>query len=234
MSSHYIGNELELFQKAHNWKNYYGRRIQPFLKGEVLEVGAGIGATTKALCDGSQKKWVCLEPDGRLSQKIEEELAAGTLPSCVSVRTGLLSDQPNEERYDAIIYIDVIEHIENDRGELSEASQRLRAGGHLIILVPAFNFLYSPFDKAIGHYRRYNKKMLLSVIPADLKQIRLEYLDVTGFFASVVNKLFLRQSYPTAKQISMWDSLMIPVSKLADPVLFHAAGKSLLGIWQKN
>ena len=59
-TEHYIGNELELFDKAKNWKRYYGTLIQPFLTGDVMEVGAGIGATTRSLCNGSQKKWVCL------------------------------------------------------------------------------------------------------------------------------------------------------------------------------
>ena len=58
----YIGNEHELFDKAINWKGYYGNKIKPYLLGNVMEVGAGIGATTKSLCNGNHKKWVCLEP----------------------------------------------------------------------------------------------------------------------------------------------------------------------------
>ena len=46
----YIGSELELFSEASNWKAYYARLIRPYLGEEVLEVGAGIGATTASLC----------------------------------------------------------------------------------------------------------------------------------------------------------------------------------------
>ena len=64
----YIGSELELFSHASNWKAYHARLIRPYLGDEVLEVGAGIGATTASLYSGNQKRWVCLEPDLALAR----------------------------------------------------------------------------------------------------------------------------------------------------------------------
>lgn len=54
----------------------------------------------------------------------------------------------------------MLEHIEADAAEMNKAAALLNPGGHIIVLSPAFQFLYNPFDKAIGHYRRYNKRML--------------------------------------------------------------------------
>lgn len=230
----YIGNELELFDKAKSWKAYYGNIIKPFLKGDVLEVGAGIGATTRTLCDGSQNKWVCLEPDKSLAGEIALKLQKNELPKCCELRTGTMADQSPDELFDAIIYIDVIEHIENDGAELQCANNHLKKDGHLIILVPAHQWLYSPFDEAIGHFRRYNKKMLTHAIPPGLFQHKLVYLDSAGLMASVANKLFLKQSYPTQKQVLFWDSALVPLSKLMDVIIFNSIGKSLLGIWKKN
>ena len=105
---------------------------------------------------------------------------------------------------------------------------------HLVILSPAYNFLFSPFDQAIGHYRRYTTGMLRGIMPKDLKECRLQYLDTLGFFASLANKLLLRQHYPTQKQIAVWDRWMIPVSKWSDKIFFHSFGKSILGIWRKD
>ena len=51
--------------------------------------------------------------------------------------------------------MNVLEHIEDDKEELNIAVSKLNQGGHLIILVPAHNELYSKFDKEIGHFRRY-------------------------------------------------------------------------------
>lgn len=230
----YIGNELELFKHANNWKNYYGSIIKPFLKGDVLEVGAGIGETTHSLCDGTQKSWVCVEPDADLTAEITQKVQANYLPSIVEVKTGTLSDVGSNNRYDAIIYIDVIEHIENDLEELKRAATFLKPNGHLVILVPAHNYLYSKFDQAIGHFRRYNKKMLLNVVPKELQKVDLRYLDSVGLSASLANKWFLKQDYPELKQVKFWDDFMVPISKITDKISFHTIGKTVVGVWKKQ
>ena len=63
----------------------------------------------------------------------------------------------HKDKYDTIIYLDVLEHIEHDQKEFLNAFSNLNDGGHLIVSVPAYNFLYSKFDKDFGHYKRYNK-----------------------------------------------------------------------------
>ncbi|HEX7670077.1 MAG TPA: hypothetical protein VF395_10860, partial [Polyangiaceae bacterium] len=74
MSFAYVGTELDVFALAENWKRYYGSFLAPFLSGDVLEVGAGLGATTRALCDGSARRWTCLEPDPELARRIDAAL----------------------------------------------------------------------------------------------------------------------------------------------------------------
>ncbi|MBY0427096.1 MAG: class I SAM-dependent methyltransferase [Cytophagales bacterium] len=232
-TSDYIGNELELFQHAKNWKAYYGSFIKPWLKGRVLEVGAGIGGTALSLCDGTQERWLCLEPDSKLLAEIETKIASKILPACCEAKQGYLSELPKDTLYDAIIYIDVIEHIEDDNSELALAAQYLKPGGKLIVLVPAHQFLYSPFDKAIGHYRRYNKQRLVQISPNSLKTQRIFYLDSFGLLASTANKVLLKQSYPTLKQVKTWDNWLVPVSRVLDPLFGFALGKTVVGIWEK-
>lgn len=233
-SSKYIGDELALFENAHNWKKYYGNIIKPFLKGRVLEVGAGIGATTLHLCDGSQKEWVCLEPDPALGKRIPELINEKKLHPYCEYINGTLDIIPAERKFNAIIYIDVIEHIEDDVTELKNASLHLEKDGYLIILVPAHQFLFSPFDKAIGHHRRYSLDRLRFAVPKKLNIVKALYLDSIGLTASFANKLFLKQNYPTLKQILFWDRSMVKISRLIDPLLFHRMGKSCLLIAQKT
>jgi len=228
----YIGTELELFAHAKNWKSYFGGVLKPFFGRKVLEVGAGLGGTTAALCDGEQEKWVCLEPDPALFKQLATRIQTAQLPPCCEARNGITGDLATDEKYDTILYIDVIEHIEKDAPELAVAKKLLAKKGHLIVLVPANQFLFSPFDKAIGHYRRYNRKMLHQAAPDGLALKKMTYLDSAGFVASVVNKLFLRQSYPTLAQVRMWDDRLIPLSRVADVLIGHAIGKSLIAIWQ--
>ena len=230
----YIGSELEIFQHATNWKKYYGDLIRPYFGKEVLEVGAGIGATTQTLCDGNFERWVCLEPDGQMTAEIDAKIAKGELPKCCLTMTKTLAQMDLSEKFDSIIYIDVLEHIEHDAPEIESAAQHLKANGFLIVLSPAHQFLYTPFDKAIGHFRRYNKKTLTAVIPAELEKVKLIYLDSLGAFASLANKVALQQSMPTLKQILLWDKKIVPVSTFIDPLIGYLAGKTIVGIWRKK
>jgi len=229
----YPGQELKLFEKAINWKKYFSQLLQPCIHGTVLECGAGIGATTKMLNNGTYHEWILLEPDKEMANLLRNKISRNELPANCKVIEGTISSFENKSVFDTILYIDVLEHIENDNEEIERAAFCLNNGGHLIILSPAFPSLYSKFDNAIGHYRRYTKKKLRSLLPASLKQRSLRYLDSSGFFLSFTNRIFLKQKYPTEKQVHFWDKLLIPVSKISDKIFNYSFGRSILGIWQK-
>jgi ubiquinone/menaquinone biosynthesis C-methylase UbiE len=227
----YPGEELVLFQHATNWKKYFAKQVNPYIKGNVLEVGAGIGSTTLLLNDGSANQWLMLEPDEKMSGMLQQRIHAKEFPANCRLQTGTIGQLGST--FDTIIYIDVLEHIENDAEELKKAATLLSAGGHIVVLSPAFQFLYSPFDKAIGHCRRYNKKMIRNITLEGTQLISNRYYDTVGYFAALMNKLFLRQKYPTLKQVKFWDKWMVPLSKIKDNLLFHSFGKSIIAIWKK-
>jgi hypothetical protein len=231
----YIGTELELFSAARHWKAYFASQIQPFLGQDVLEVGAGIGGTTAELARDHVGRWTCLEPDPRLAGSLQAAVVAGSsLATSFETVVGTLSDVAPSRRFDSILYMDVLEHIEDDAEEAKRAAARLTPSGNLIVLAPAHQWLYNPFDKAIGHYRRYDKASLKAVIPHDLELVRLRYLDAVGVIASAGNRFFSKSSSPTAAQIHLWDSWMVPVSRALDPLLRYSLGKSVLGVWRRR
>jgi SAM-dependent methyltransferase len=229
----YVGSELELFAAVRKWKTYWSRQIRPFITGDVIEVGAGIGSNTPFLDPGGDHRWVCLEPDPLLLAQLTKTLKQTTDRQYETV-CGTLQTVDGDQRFDTIIYIDVLEHIANDREELNIAASRLRPGGRIIVLAPAHQWLFSPFDAAIGHFRRYNRPMLRSISPAGLMIEQLIYLDSAGLTASAANLLFFRQSTPTKAQLRFWDHWIVPVSQVADKLLLHSVGKSIVAIWRKN
>lgn len=226
----YIGSELELFSCAKNWKRYFASFLSKYIQGDVLEVGAGIGSNTELLFSPSVSSWSCLEPDPELLQNARNRNSANS--KCRFIQ-GTSNDLKNDQLFDVILYIDVLEHIERDKDEILRVQRFLKNGGHIIILSPAHNFLYSPFDKSVGHFRRYNKKSLRLAFNEALICQKLIYLDALGFFLSLANKTISKQSNPTYAQIIFWDKIVVPLSKIVDFVLAYHFGKSILGIWRK-
>jgi SAM-dependent methyltransferase len=231
----YVGSELELFAAAGNWKGYFTGRLARYLGRRVLEIGAGFGETTRHFCRRRPvRDWLCLEPDRDLAARIQAERAAGRLPDCCRVVVGTLESLPPEENgFETALYVDVLEHIEDDRAELERAADRLAPGGQVVVLAPAHGWLYSPFDRAIGHYRRYTTRSLGGVCPAGLAVHALFYLDAVGLFASLANRLLLRQSMPTTRQVAFWDRCLVPCSRLVDGLFGYAVGKSVVGVFRK-
>jgi SAM-dependent methyltransferase len=230
----YVGEELDLFRHARVWKSYLRSKIAPFLSGDVLEVGAGIGGTTRLFAGAPTRSWVCLEPDRRLADRLVADLRADALSRAPEVLVGDTTMFGNDRRFDAIIYIDVLEHIEDDRGETQRAAGLLRPGGRLIVLAPAHQWLFTDFDRAIGHYRRYTRASLSAVRPSGTDVAWLGYLDTVGVLASLGNRLLMQKSMPTRQQIAFWDSWMVPVSRVIDPLVAHRLGKSVLAVWRKR
>lgn len=233
----YPGGELELFARARNWKSYFADVLRPFIGGSVLEVGAGLGATTKALCAGDEQDWLCLEPDAAMADAIAAKIAAGELPPVCRARRGTIADLLSESAgpiFDSVVYIDVLEHIADDGAELQRAARVLRPAGRLVVLSPAFQWLYTPFDAAIGHVRRYDRAAIENLTPPGFALASVMYLDSAGLLASLANRLFLRSAMPTARQIRTWDRCLVPVSRVADRIFGRWFGRSIVAVWRKE
>jgi SAM-dependent methyltransferase len=226
---HYVGQELGLFAHATNWKGYWTRLIVEYIHGDVLEVGAGLGVNTPYLNSKLAKSWTCLEPDPALAAQLRKSLSPE-----FQVIVGTTRNLEPVPRFDSILYIDVLEHIADDRGELEYAARLLRPDGSLIVLSPAHQWLYSPFDQSIGHERRYNRSSLKRCSPSGFKIERLAYLDCCGLLASAANRLFLKQSMPTLKEVRVWDGVLVPCSTVLDRLTGFTIGKSIFAVWKKQ
>lgn len=230
----YQGAELESFAHARRWKAYVRKALHPYLDGDILELGAGIGETTRALRPGSRaRSWTCVEPDPAMAETVDAAALDGALGENVSTLCGTQADLPTGQHFDTALYVDVLEHIEDDQGELTEVAERLRAGGRIVVLSPAYPFLYSEFDRAIGHFRRYTKAMLRRLAPPGMQVEAEFYLDGVGMLASLANKAMLRQAQPSLRQVLFWDRVLVPLSRALDPLTGRRFGRSVVTVWQK-
>ncbi len=223
----YPGEELDNFDRATIWRKYIFLEIKNFIQGNVLEVGAGIGSFTSNYRNLANKIMLS-EVDKNNYLIIKEKFKDKKIRISNKITKNL------DEKFQTIMYLNVLEHIKNDKKEINIALKKLKTKGHLIILVPAHNNLYSKFDKAVGHYRRYDKKFFenLNLINCNIK--KCIYLDALGYYLYYLNKIFFKEeTYPSKFKIFLWDKIFTPFTYFLDKILLNKFGKNILYIVQK-
>ena len=188
MDNLYQGWELSYFDQADNFRNYEFSLCKNYISGKTAEIGPGTGENIKYYFDKVSHLHLY-----ETSQTLFDVLKKRTA-SYSNIKLSSQSFRNTNENFDTIIYLDVIEHIKDDQEEILNAYSKLNKNGKLIINVPAFNILFSKFDRDVGHFKRYNKKNLLEIfskLDVDIKQ--LKYFDSIGFFFKFIIKVY-RQS----------------------------------------
>ncbi len=225
----YPGTELELFDKAKIWRKYIYFKTKKYFKGKFLEIGAGIGSFTTNY-QSNFKEIVISDLDEKNNEILNEKFKNFK-------NINITNKKINEIQgtFDTIIYLNVLEHIESDKDEIMMAEKKLNQNGHLVILVPAHQKLYSEFDKAIGHCRRYNINFFKQNKFKNLKLEKLIYLDFFGYFLYFFNNIFFKKDvYPTPFKILLWDKIFTPFTVIIDFLIGYSAGKNILCIYKKD
>ena len=120
-------------------------------------------------------------------------------------------------------------------GEIKKCLEKINKNGFLIILVPAHNKLYSNLDKAVGHYKRYEKNFFNNLKIENAELIKISYVDCVGYFLYLFNKLiFNKETYPSKFKIFIWDKIFTPLTIIIDFVTRYKFGKNLLCIYKKR
>ena len=132
------------------------------------------------------------------------------------------------EKFDSIIAINVLEHVEDDNFALSELYKMLKKDGMLIILVPANKFLYNVIDKSIGHWRRYTKNELKNkLIVNNFKIEKIFSFNILGIFGWFLNGNVFKKSEINKNASSIFDKL-IPIMKVIEKYSGRPFGLSVI------
>ena len=225
----YPGKELEIFDKANLWRNYLHKIISKYIGKKVLEVGAGIGSFTQIYMD--DKKDITLsEIDDFNYKTIKEKFYYKKNCTIEKKRITEINDE-----FDTIMYLSVLEHIEDDKEEILQALSKLRKNGNLIICAPAHNFMYSEFDKEIGHFKRYEMNFFKELKFKNAIVLKSFFIDSFGYLLYFINKLvFKKEVYPSKLKVFIWDKLFIPITYIIDFVTFYKLGKNIICVIKKN
>ena len=225
----YPGKELEMFDKAHFWRKYLHLVTKKFIGKKILEVGAGVGSFTKIYV--KENIDITLSEIDNVNYEILKKKF--DLQKNVKVENKFI-DQFNKT-FDTILYLSVLEHIENDKKEILNALEKLEDKGHLIICVPAHNYMYSNFDKEIGHFRRYEMDFFNTLNLENTNMKKKFFIDSFCYLLYFLNKVvFSKEVYPSKLKIFIWDKIFIPITYLVDFFSFYKLGKNIVCIIQKK
>lgn len=207
----YRGKQLlQHMRKAHNYNNYVVDSILNSIGDceQILDFGAGYGYFAELLRRKGINNITCVEIDEELNEHCKK------LDFVVYEDLRKISDK----KFDFIYTLNVLEHIEDDKNVLLLLKSMMKSNSKLFIYVPAFQILYSSFDKEIGHFRRYSKKKLTKFLTDNgFEIINAKYMDCIGFLLALFYKLINKKNGKiNAFQIIIFDKFLFPLGKIFD------------------
>jgi SAM-dependent methyltransferase len=218
---------LEVMSDAVNYNRFLTELVlsQAKLGDRILDLGAGIGTFAERISKQGFNV-CCVEPDPSQAAVI------------TNLRLSVFNDlsQIENNSLDYVYTLNVLEHIEDDRAILCELYSKLKPSGRLLIYVPAFQILYSSMDQKVGHYRRYTRKGLNSIVTqAGFNVIETRYADSLGFFATILYKLVGDNTgMVNTRALIMYDRFVFPLSRIVDILLGAVIGKNVLLVATKR
>ena len=229
MKSTNISWELKFFDAAKNWRKFQFEIISKYIKKNTLEVGPGTGNNVKYYRNKASAITL-LEINKVLALALKKKFFNNKKVKILNSNIYSI-----KKKFDTIMYMDVLEHIKKDKKEVKQAMKLLNPGGNLIIFVPAFQILYSNFDRDIGHIRRYRKLFFYNLAKKyKLKLVELKYFDSIGFIFAIINRLIeTNNQSKVGLGVKVWNNLIF-LSKFFDFILKNMFGKSLLCILKNN
>lgn len=224
---------LTVIEKADRFNNWMYTTIAPYCKGKILEIGSGIGNISQFFIKNNQ--------DITLSDLRDNY--------CEILKTKFTNDvikvdlvHPDFEQeyrellgtFDTVFALNVVEHIKDDVLAIANCKKLLRQNGTLIILVPAYQFLFNNFDVELEHFRRYTQKSLRTIIQKNSLAIKKEFsFNFIGIFGWYFSGNILKKKSIPEGQMGFFN-LLVPIFKLADFLTFRKIGLSVINVSVKE
>jgi 2-polyprenyl-3-methyl-5-hydroxy-6-metoxy-1,4-benzoquinol methylase len=229
--SEYSGHEnLETATKRKNFTKWVFDVVLPALGGNILEVGSGLGTFSEHIIQGFPESSITLsDVSPTYVKNLEEKFGS----SKVAVYKLDLNDpedfrKMSHKKFDSIIAINVLEHIQDDKMALRQLRDLLNVGGILVMLVPANKFLYNIIDKSIGHWRRYTKDELRAKVKECGFGIdRMFFFNILGMVGWYINGNICKNPVINKQASGIFDKL-IPVMRIIEKALGRRMGLSII------
>jgi SAM-dependent methyltransferase len=213
-------------EAAPNYLRWIAELCGAHLGESVLEIGSGLGSITQYLAEG--RRVVATDISENCLTALEQRFA--DTPN-VEVRRADLRNLDLGEQFDSVVLINVLEHIYDDAGALAALRGHLKPGGTCVVYVPALNGVYGPYDREVGHWRRYSKSRLRAVArEAGLTPVHIRYVNLLAIPAWVALSLggIKTDAGSVGRSLRVWDRYAVPLGRAVEGRIHPPIGLNLL------
>jgi SAM-dependent methyltransferase len=227
---------LVSLDEAQHFTQWLYSEIKPFISGSILEIGSGLGTYSKKLLrDFPSERIVLSEIDQGYCHQLREQFSNNPhiAIQSIDIEKPIISQQINEQ-FDTVIALNVMEHIADDATAFNYVYDTLRPGGAFIVLVPAHNFLFNAIDASVGHFRRYNTKLMKQTISKTLfnieKSFYFNFLSIVGWY---VNGSVFKKKTINEGALGLFN-VLVPIIKFCERIILRKKlGISLIVVLRK-
>ena len=228
------GEVLEDMGDMPNYNDWIVRQFAAKLRGRAVEIGAGLGTISERLRPLVERLDL-VEPTPALAERLRAKFAGDDGCSVAEQTLETWMENSTNETYDAIVMVNVLEHIEDDHAAARGLFAAMKPGGKLLIFVPALPFLYSELDRIYGHFRRYRRRELRNCIEsAGFRIEKLRYFDITGVFPWWLLNTVMGKTSFHQPSLTVYDKILVPPTRLMESILPPPLGKNLILIASKD
>lgn len=226
----YSGTELDALAGTRHYYRAILHYFRPYLGRRVIEIGAGIGTfADQLLAEAPQvRELVLYEPARNNVPRLESRFRDDPR---VRVVSGYFDAGSETTPADAIVMVNVLEHVEHDTKLLADIQGTLAPGGAVLIFVPALPVLYGTLDRVLEHFRRYTRDELRSrLVEAGFRIETLRYMNLPGVVPWFVTGRILRRTTLGAREVQLYDRLVMPWLAPLERLIPPPFGQSLVAI----
>jgi SAM-dependent methyltransferase len=224
---------LEVIAKADKFNRWMFETIRPYCHGNILEIGSGIGNISHFFIQRGYSITLS-ETDEYYIDQLKKTFKETNI-FCLDIVHQDFHEKFARlfQTFDTVIFLNVLEHIYNDEQAIENCRHFLKPGGSLVVLVPAYAFLFSKLDRELHHYRRYTSRNLSTLVSKKNFIVRkVFYFNAMGILAWTYGKFSGLHSIPS-KEMKLFNNL-VPLAKFIDKILFRKAGLSVILVAQKD
>jgi SAM-dependent methyltransferase len=232
-NDHPLGDALrDIEETMPNFARWLYGTVRGELGHRVVDAGAGLGTYSQLLL-GDGREVVALEYDRAFARELQRRFAGNGLVSIHQSDLGDPAGLPQFEPGDSMLCLNVLEHVRDDLLALRNMRERVKPGGTLVILVPAYVWLYNSMDEAVGHFRRYRKEELEARLAETGWQVRRTFrfnaFGVPGWYIAGL----MRRTHPGRALSQVFDALL-PAFAVAEKYAVRGLwGLSLVSVCQR-